>query len=50
VAATASLVLPGVDARAEAAPIEAEEMEDTDPVEEIEGASVCVSTLPKESP
>lgn len=42
----ASLALPGVDARAEAARIEAEEMEDTGGITEIEGASDFLLTLP----
>ncbi|MBB4063708.1 HAD-IA family hydrolase [Gellertiella hungarica] len=42
----ASLALPGVDARTEALLIEAEEMEDTDGIMQIDGASDFLSTLP----
>lgn len=42
----ASLALPGVDARAEAAWLEAEEMKDTDGISEIDGASDFLSKLP----
>jgi sugar-phosphatase len=42
----ASLALPGVDGRVEAARIEAEELEDTDGIVEIEGARAFLSTLP----
>ncbi len=43
-----SLALPGVDARTEAAWIEAEEMLDTDGIRQIEGAAEFLSTLPPE--
>ncbi len=42
-----ALALPGVDARVEAALIEAEEMEDTDGITAIEGACDFLSTLPQ---